>query len=728
LRQYLEIYVIVVCILSAFAQFALWRRFNSVPGADAHSNAARATRAAGWIVVLALLATWPWAAHRYDVAIYVVFGVVWLYLTSFLLWFFFAATDTSMHVHLLVETVGREPLTRSELRNHYGKANIIASRVPRLLALGQLTNADGRLRLTGKAVLRGAWIAATARRILGLPTRPPREAEPVLPAARGPSRSIGAAWPRIPHAPFASLAVWLYFYLPRAWSFGFYNGDWWDLLVPRTWDYIGITFWYRPISIPFVYWLPSLVGYRPWVWQSMLAICMLISAYLIYRAFARLRALVLGVGEGRSYLLAPDLSAAAFLLFPWTFGWSAWPTILGMGTIGLIFFLASLFWLFAPHPTRHAMWFSVLFYTLATLSYEAFYFAFVPLTLIMAGVCFARRSIPAPYWIPFLGFPTVQLLAIAYGRLFPLLVPGIDLRQLKPINWQLIDELRHHMVMLPGNLLHSAPNAVELLQISQAMALALVAAVMLPLLRSRVRRLGLVMLAVIVACLGAVVIAVFVYNIAAYGLIGTGTMSRTTLSVSFWICMLIYVFLFCAEVSRPHWLLQPAAVAAVVVLVVGFVPGFNKQHREWQESWENSVRILSRMPVDRIAKLPPEAVVVYVGPTDIGSLQSVETLSLMGWSLYFHPETAIPNKVIKARNLDTRYYSFLTYRHGELLHGRTFVSKSDYHKLDWDGKELHFSLPGHWKTEIPARRVYEWDQYRSTFREMAPFQPFGEPG
>jgi hypothetical protein len=741
LRQYLDFYVVVVCILGSLTQFALWRRFNQESSTDAHSNAVRATKATGWIVLLALLATWPWAAHRYDVAIYVVFGLVWLYLASFLMWFLFAATDTSMHVHLLVETFGRKSSARSELRKHYSKPNIIAARVPRLLALGQLASIDGRLRLTGKAVLQGAWIASIARRILGLPARPPREPEPSLPGGQGlsqkiamasqrfasTSQSIAIAWKRIPSIPFLSLGVWLYFYLPRVWSFGFYNGDWWDLVIARPWDYVGYMFWSRPVSIPFFYWLPQVLGYRPWAWQLMLALCMLVSAWLMYRVFTRLRALLLNASESRNYTLVSDLSVAAFLLFPWTFGWSAWPTILGMGTIGLALFLASLFWLFAPVPTHRAMWLSAFFYALAMLSYEAFYLAFVPLTLIMAGVCITRGSMPRLYWVPFFAFPIVQLLTLAYSRFFSLLAPVL-VRDLKPIRWELLDELRSQVVGLPDNLLRAAPHAAELLRFWQAMALLFGIAVILLILRPRTRSRGVAVVAIVGGCLSAIVITLFVYNLASYGMSGVGVMSRTTLSVSFWISMLLFVFLRVAELSWPRQVLQPAAIAAIVALMGGFIPAFNKQHGEWKASWETSLRIMSQMPADEIAILPPEAIIVYVGPTDVGSLQAIDEFALMGWSLHFRPETAVPNNVLKAHSLDVRHnYSFRRIWNGELVHARRFFVKANYHKLDWDGKELHLSLPGYWKIDIPAVKVYEWDQYRSTLREMAPSQPFGEP-
>ena len=63
-------------------------------------------------------------------------------------------------------------MARDELVGRYNKGVILGNRIPRLIELGQLQQADGRLFVAGNAVLLGSRVCTLLRWILGLPLSP----------------------------------------------------------------------------------------------------------------------------------------------------------------------------------------------------------------------------------------------------------------------------------------------------------------------------------------------------------------------------------------------------------------------------------------------------------------------------------------------------------------------------------------------------------------------------
>ncbi len=87
-------------------------------------------------------------------------------------WFVFAVSDASMHIRILM-TIDRLGAARtSQIRERYNKNTIIAYRLPRLIAVGQLRVDEGRLVINSRSVLVFAAVLRVIRRILGIPIRP----------------------------------------------------------------------------------------------------------------------------------------------------------------------------------------------------------------------------------------------------------------------------------------------------------------------------------------------------------------------------------------------------------------------------------------------------------------------------------------------------------------------------------------------------------------------------
>jgi hypothetical protein len=139
---------------------------------------------------------------------------------------------------------------------------------------------------------------------------------------------------------------------------------------------------------------------------------------------------------------------------------------------------------------------------------------------------------------------------------------------------------------------------------------------------------------------------------------------------------------------------------------------------------------MAAAPAAEIAKLPANALIVYVGPSEIELINYISRLPLLVGLATYHPETALtpeeaaalgPNPSGEFRPLVVRLTSYPE----KAAAIRPAVTKADYQTLSWDGHELVLTLPGYWTESIRASLVYEWDAYRGTLRRMEPFSPFG---
>ncbi len=130
---------------------------------------------AAWLVVV-LAAVWrlaPIAEARwlpllclfaYVVAVYGALAVLYLDIVNI--------AETSLHMHLLLEIGWSDRPSLDGLIARYSPDRIIAERLDRLMALGQVRLVEGRYRLADRSTLRLARCVDLWRTVLGLPTSP----------------------------------------------------------------------------------------------------------------------------------------------------------------------------------------------------------------------------------------------------------------------------------------------------------------------------------------------------------------------------------------------------------------------------------------------------------------------------------------------------------------------------------------------------------------------------
>lgn len=513
-------------------------------------------------------------------------------------------------------------------------------------------------------------------------------------------------------------AVWLVFYMPRIWRFGMYYGDWSDLMLLNPFASIWWLFNSRPVALLVSYVLPRLIGNHPAIWQALLCASMLLAAWLFYKILVRIGLLLERPAEPStgSYRVSADAVVACWLLFPWTLGWTAWPTLL-MGQLALLFFLLST-QLLLTAGTRWQVVAAAVAYALCNLAYEPFYLAFLP----FLGILFIANE-RRHFWLKTVLFCAVQAISIGYNRLMAHIM--VDGGAAKSVNLSALAKLPGTVWHLFGQLVSTVPQGPRLM-IWIASATATVTLGVILRGRSQVAQRYA---AVLIACLVMITISVLQFGLAGYGMSGNGESGRTTIAVSFWLAILVLVFVrACWTSTLP--LVRGVSIVVMAALLVGYGAGLYHQNNLWAFAWREQVRTAESAPAAEIAKLPPNALIVYVGPTDIEAINYVGRLQLWVALPTYRPETALPSEMGTNPAGVGEFGPIATRLVGspdKPVAIRPVVVKTSYLTLTWDGRELVLVSPGNWTEKFLASLVYEWDAYRGTFRRMEPNTPFGTP-
>jgi hypothetical protein len=84
----------------------------------------------------------------------------------------FNISETSLHMHILLEIAWAGKLSQKTLQERYSAENMIRTRLERMIALGQIQVKNERYYLIDRSVLRLSKLFTLWRTILGLPTEP----------------------------------------------------------------------------------------------------------------------------------------------------------------------------------------------------------------------------------------------------------------------------------------------------------------------------------------------------------------------------------------------------------------------------------------------------------------------------------------------------------------------------------------------------------------------------
>ena len=118
----------------------------------------------GWILVLRDLRGDFWSMAC---------GIVYLILTYNALGFCYFCllnlSETSLHVHILMDVLLSGPIPAADLASRYGVGDMLNARVERMIALGQLRSQNELFVVNSRGLLLAGRVIHNWRRLLGLP-------------------------------------------------------------------------------------------------------------------------------------------------------------------------------------------------------------------------------------------------------------------------------------------------------------------------------------------------------------------------------------------------------------------------------------------------------------------------------------------------------------------------------------------------------------------------------
>ena len=421
---------------------------------------------------------------------------------------------------------------------------------------------------------------------------------------------------------------------------GFYSDDWIFLSntahSPTTLvEYLKINRYARPVYSLIAWSLNMLAVGSAMYWQVISSATVLASAVVSYRIIAY-TAGRLGYGT-RASILGGIYGAAVLFFSPWMLAVFVWST--GVLTLWS-FVLFGTGYLIIEQSDSIGRKCAGSFLVLAGfLTYEAYWFAFVPLLLISKPLCASRvvSAMRAALWyiVP-LG------LAVIYQQiLVPSLAPG-GVKTISPNSSLILDNLK--------NFDHFISQAIAPIHIN-AYYLTLLALVALLVTARFVSFVKLVFLA---AALGlGVIFTAVIHGAVGYGLAGTGVMSRTMAAPGFYFAVLMGILAASAadgiartaRIPRIAYAAPPIFVIVLVLLLCGFVVQMNA----WTTSKGQSKKVLDTLitVVDRaylLNSLTKVAVVVQLDGDPNGEIFGA-SWELSGAVALAAPELVPPNGV-----------------------------------------------------------------------------------
>ena len=419
--------------------------------------------------------------------------------------------------------------------------------------------------------------------------------------------------------PWLLILAWLVLYLPRPFRLGLYLDDWWSLIEPlhatapfsldRLHYFVGFETNYgpRPLMGLTAFLVTSIAGPSPKAIQF-ISILLVLAAALSLRAW--LNRLMSVFPQYRS--IAADFVVVFWMAMPWMMGETAWPDVAHNLGAQILFTEIARLLLARERMTAGLAALVIGGITASGLIYEAFYFAIFPVVLLYAlcgrGPAKNPRGLAALLGVCGLG----QAIPIAFNR-YAANIHAAVTKTFDP-GWPKL--VVGNILAMPNTLLNGF-HEYRLL----GLLLLITVVVCAVLLWNRARQsesqrlfctylLGLAGVAI-----AATLIVIVVYSAAGYGFESLGVGSRSLFAPSFWISIAVFALVCCVFLpgarSMKAALLAGSAGLVLVLALAQF-------HRvaEWAYVWREELRILDGAPIQEFSRLPSDAVVFYVGPSE----------------------------------------------------------------------------------------------------------------
>ena len=493
------------------------------------------------------------------------------------------------------------------------------------------------------------------------------------------------------------LTVWLLLYIFRPFVLGFYSDDWFVLLLPlrdgtvfspARLNYLIELYSNRPLTGLFTYILSLFCNGSEFLWHTAIMFVNLATTFFI-RLFIR-RFLIL---INSNLLIIAEIVACFWLAFPWTLGFTAWPTLVPC-QIAIIFFSYSGICLFTSWKKgKISSWKPSLFFLLSCLSYESFYGQFI--IFIALGLIYGihKRLGWKAILYPLVSYIIVQFLAIAWNRLSPILFQGTAATKSLYKHWYVT--WFNSVVNLPTILSQSTSIFKNYLIYLLSIGL-IIFAISLVFYGNQGRmiqeKIQLFLTILVFSIGGLLAIAVYCSAGPGYSMASVGLASRVTLSLSFWLAMILvpmYLILFKLPLKLK---LSMAIVTLGIIICLGGATLI--QIQPWAKAWEIQKIMLSSVPIQEISKINRKAYLILTN-----SPQEYQGISIFNapWDFDAAMKYTYPNvKEMK------------------------FLVDAESVKTSWDGDILEQTVPLAWSFKYATKEVWIWNYQTKNLLQVFP--------
>ncbi len=506
------------------------------------------------------------------------------------------------------------------------------------------------------------------------------------------------------------IIAWVALYIYRPFFLGFYHDDWSILIYmplkfypehlshiysnfPNPEFYYFINFYSnRPLTGLVSWFLSTLCHDSPFKWHCAVIIANLVTAFsirLLVRSFLAL------INENKLYL--GDFAATLWLVFPWSMAINTWPTLIP-NQLTIICFSLSGYFLFSAWKDNRIGWFRpALFFLLSCLSYESFYGQFI--IYIMIGFIYEihKKNGILALVLPFLSYSFIQIFVVIFNRL-----GGVFIQH--SVKKTLYEDWYHlwlsSLQNLPEILLESLTIFKSFFIVTLAIgAFIVIFACIEEIVRHSLKEnksLFQAILALVTFMLGGI-IAVAIYSIAGYAMLGVGLESRVTLSLSYWMTLMLVPIALIVLNSRQYINKVGVMVALSGLLCMGGAT--TMQLQSWIKSWDIQQEIIASAPLNEIQKAKSNAFIVLKNyPPDYKGVTIFKAEYDIGSAMkYSH---SLPSTL-------------------------RFLLQNEPLITTWDGQAIQQSSPGHWNLTYDADEVWLWNFQNRSFRKANP--PFQIP-
>ena len=472
------------------------------------------------------------------------------------------------------------------------------------------------------------------------------------------------------------ILLWGLCYVWRPLYLGFYSDDYIVLFVPVTfhpsaewWNYELNMYPNRILCGVFSYLAVLSLGVNPAAWQTFGAVVVLVESLLFLQILQRLN----GLQATKLDAKVITLIACLWLINPFAFGFTAWPTYMIANLCVVAFQLATLAYL------SGRVFASCALFAISCFILEAYYFQFI-LFLGLSWIYRDRLSVERGKVLRHLAaFSLIQVSFIVYNRLVQ---GGVR----KSFNLDFVITRISNVIQNPQYWWEALiPFAIGLF-------------FMILLVRSvhKIRSQGIEpnqAMMLLVCCCAA--LNLLLYLAVGYSLRPFGIASKTMIVIS--TLFLFMIFIVAHRFPR-------RAYGIVAVLGVCFVPLFAQQTKAWADSWSLQQEVVRGFPADVVAREGREATVLAIAPNRVDSVLVFEEPWALGPALQVH------YPVLRRARVE-----FLTHKFGTFSATRTV----------YDGLQVTQvgRLSGHSQSRsVGEQGLLLWSYYdRSLRRVSAPF-------